>query len=197
MMREALASTLHYQHDMELLAVAGDGEEVLRLATELRPDVVVMDLNMPRMNGIDATRRLRASGNDIRVLVLSAHADQSFVKDMLRAGALGYVVKADAPNELVDAIRGVADGELYLSAQIAYLVPEAERPAPGPEVLDVREREVLNLLAQGKKSADIAAQLFLGVGVVEADRLSIMRKLGLHDDAELTRYAIVNGLVVH
>ena len=194
MMRDALRYTLAREPDIEVIAEAGDGEELLRLAIDLKPHVVVMDVSMPQMDGIDATRRLVGANLGIKILALSSHTERPFVLRMLHAGANGYVVKSAAADELLRAIRSIIANKTYLCPQIAAVVVDGARRMPGSDLLGRREREVLILLAEGKTSAEIADKLCLATSTVEAHRRNIMRKLDLHNVVALTRYAIREGL---
>ncbi len=194
----ALRALLDREADISVVAESDNGEALVQLATETLPDVVIMDINMPGMNGIVATRRLKARHPDIKVIALSLHSDNHFVVEMLNAGAVGYLVKAGTGDELPRAIRAVAQGQTYLSPEVAQGVVEAVRSGGEPgrvgTRLGPREREVLRLLAEGNSSPRIAAELNIAVSTVEVHRRNIMRKLGLHTVAELTKYAIREGL---
>jgi DNA-binding NarL/FixJ family response regulator len=203
MMREGLRSILEKGKDGEIRVVgeAADGRAVLKLAADHEPDVVVMDVALPGLNGIEATRRLVASHPRTRVIALSTYADKRYVLAMLEAGARGYVLKEAAGVELIRAIRSAVLNQVYLSPKVATGVAEsavAVARSPGTElagsVLGGREREVLQLIAEGKTSKRIASALGISVNTVEAHRRNIMRKLGLHSVAELTKYAIREGL---
>ncbi|MBI3140238.1 MAG: response regulator transcription factor [Rhodocyclales bacterium] len=198
-LREALRHVLEREEDIAIVAEAGDGDEALRLAGELKPDLALMDIGMPGLGGIDATRRLLAEHPDIKVLALSTFQDRRMVLDMLEAGASGYVVKAEGADELLRAIRAVARGQTYLCPEVAAAVIDAARGRQAPrepagDRLGRREREVLALLADGRTSAAIGASLHIATSTVEVHRRNIMRKLGLHSVAELTKYAIRRGL---
>jgi two-component system NarL family response regulator len=200
-LREALRGVLAKEDDIEVVAEAGDGFEAMRLAREHAPDVLVMDIGMPGMGGIDATRRLAAECPGTRILALSTFMDRSMVLQMLEAGASGYVVKSAGSEELLRGIRSVARNNTYLSPEIAAAVVDSVRgkklPAATPgrkDLLGRREREVLALLAEGKTSSEIADTLHIATSTVEVHRRNIMRKLGLHSVAELTKYAIRSGL---
>ena len=163
-----------------------------------KPDVVVLDVAMPELNGVDAAARIHARHPEVKILALSAHADKRYVLEMLNGGAAGYVSKSAAGRELVQAIRTVAHGGCYLSAELASAVVEGIRDnrtgASATRPLGPREREVLQLIAEGHRSPAIAARLFISVATVEAHRRNIMRKLDLHTMAELTKFAIREGL---
>jgi DNA-binding NarL/FixJ family response regulator len=195
--REALRSVLEKEPDIEIAGEAGDGETTLTLARDLAPDIVVMDIAMPGINGIEATRRIIAANPAIRVLALSTYFDRSFVIQMLEAGATGYISKAAGRDELLRGIRSVAAGKPYLCQDIAAML--VKNPSGGEEGggerLGRREIQVLQLIADGKTSAEIGAQLYISTSTVEVHRRNIMRKLDLHSVAELTKYAIRQGLV--
>jgi len=184
---------------------SGDYDRVSKAAAAVldaagaTPDVAVVDIGMPGMNGVEATRRLLAGRPRLKVIALSAYDDKRFVLEMLNAGAKGYLVKASAGDELPRAIRAIAQGRTYLCPEVAGAIVEAARdktsPAGNSAVhLGRREREVLALLAEGKSSSEIAARMHIAASTVEVHRRNIMRKLDLHSVAELTKYAIREGL---
>ncbi|MCU0588579.1 MAG: response regulator transcription factor [Syntrophobacteraceae bacterium] len=199
--RDGLRALLEKETDMEVIAEAEDGESAVRLVGELNPSVVVMDIGMPDMNGIEATRQIVGSHPGVKVIALSMHSDKRFVGGMLKAGAAGYLLKDCAFGELANAIRAVTQGQTYLSAQITHVVVQgyvrqAAPSAPaGADVLTGREREVLQLLAEGKSTKDIAAVLRLSARTVETHRQQIMNKLNIHKAAELVKYAIREGVI--
>ena len=207
--REGLKSLLRAEPDVDVVAEAVDGRLAVKLAAELEPDVVVMDINMPGLNGIDATRQITSgsgrSGAAPKVVGLSAYSDRRFTLGLLNAGATGFVVKDAAFAELAEAIRTVAGDKVYLSPAIAshaiaeHAGPESSRPAPAamPSVfsdLSPREREILQLTAEGKAMKEIASQLDISIKTVETHRRKVMEKLGMDSVAELTKYAIREGL---
>ena len=198
MLREALRIILGNAGDIILVAEADDGAAALALARKLAPEVVVMDIGLVGMSGIETTRRMLAANPGIKVLGLSAFADQRMVLQMLEAGARGYVDKSAGSEELLRGIRAVAQGGTYLYAQAAEAIVDSlrKRSLQGSrsQTLGRREREVLQLLASGKTSNRIAEALGIATGTVEVHRRNIMRKLDLHNVAELTRYAIREGL---
>lgn len=198
MLREALRTILERAGDIVAVAEADDGATALALARELEPDVVVMDIGLVGMSGIEATRRMIAENPGIKVLALSTFSDRRMVVQMLEAGARGYVVKTAGSEELLRGIRAVARGETYLYAEAAAALVDSLRKhslrGTRSETLGRREREVLRLLAGGNSSAQIAEALHIATGTVEVHRRNIMRKLGLHNVADLTRYAIREGL---
>jgi two-component system NarL family response regulator len=198
MVREALCEVLQKVPDIEVVGEAGDAREGLKLAIELAPDVVVLDIRLPDLNGIEVAARLRDAGSSAKLVALSAFADKRFVTAMLRSGASAYVTKSAAGTELVRAIRAVAAGHGYFSPEIAgALASEVrDRPLQGEaQPLARREREVLRLIAEGVRSPAIAEQLHVSVATVEVHRRNIMRKLGLRTVAELTKHAIREGIV--
>ncbi len=199
-MREGLRSLLEKEPDIELVGEAEDGRSTLELASRLKPQVVVMDISMPDLNGIDATRKLLEKLPSVKVLALSMHTDQRFIEGMLRAGATGYLPKDCASEELVRAIRTVLSNQTYLSPSIAdvvrrdYLSQRRGADISVSYVLTEREREVLQLMAEGKNTKEIASRLQVSVKTIETFRQHIMKKLDLHSLAELTKYAIREGL---
>jgi DNA-binding NarL/FixJ family response regulator len=199
MMRDGLRALLE-KEDLEVVGEAASGREALAQARRLRPQVVVMDISMPDLNGIDATGKLLAELPGLKVIALSMNSDRRYVLAMFKAGAVGYLLKNAASEELIAAVRAVADDLTYVSPSIASLIVDdaldGTRAAHGPaqRTLSPREREVLQLLAEGKSSKDIAARLDVAVPTVETHRRQIMDKLGLRTIAELTKYAIREGL---
>ena len=198
--REGLKSLLVAEPDMQVVGEADDGRKALELVDESPADVVVMDVGMPNLNGIEATRRIAADHPRTRVIALSMHSDRRFVSEMLKAGASGYLLKDGAFEELVGAIRTVAAGRTYLSPRVAdvvvddYLKRMPKGEASAYASLSAREREVLQLLAEGKATKEAAAILHVSVKTVETHRRQIMMKLDLYSVAELTKYAIREGL---
>jgi two-component system NarL family response regulator len=198
MVREALCELLKKVSDIEVVGEAGDGRQALTQADALSPDVVVLDIRLPDVNGIEVAARLRDAGSTAKVVTLSAFADKRFVTAMLGSGASAYVTKSAAGTELVGAIRAVAAGQGYFSPDIAgELVAEVRQRLVADEraPLARREREVLRLIAEGVRSPAIAEQLHVSLATVEVHRRNIMRKLGLRTVAELTKYAIREGIV--
>jgi DNA-binding NarL/FixJ family response regulator len=195
--RQGLAALLAAQPGIEVVGEAEDGREAVAAAIRLHPRVVVMDLGMPGLNGVDATRQIRRESPDTFVLVLSMHSGEEHVRPAIRAGATGYLLKGSGLSDLVAAIRAVAAGEGFLSPSVAkILVRDAqgdEEQAAGS--LTGREREILQLVAEGRSSPDVARLLHLSVKTVEGHRGRIMAKLDIHDVAGLVRYAIRVGLV--
>lgn len=200
--REGLRLILKRHEDIDVVAEANNGREAIDLARKLHPEIVVMDIAMPDLNGIDATRQVLRDDSHVRVIALSAYADRRYVLGMLDAGASGYVLKANAGKELIGAIRSAMQGGRYLTPEVAEMVVDGHTvsagqapPAKPPEsLLSPREREVLQLLAEGKSSKEIAASLYIATRTAETHRRNIVKKLGLHSIAELTKYAIREGL---
>lgn len=200
MMRSGLRAVLEKDAQLEVVGEAGDGRVALEQVDELLPDIVVMDVGMAGLNGIDATARMMAKHAQLKVVALSTHRDRRFVLGMLEAGAVAYVPKASAFGELARAIQAVMRGEYYLSPQITDVVVKdrVRQSAPlagaASPALSPREREVLQLVAEGKTSEQIAALLDVATHTVEAHRRNITKKLDLHSVAELTKYAIRQGM---
>jgi DNA-binding NarL/FixJ family response regulator len=200
MMREGLRALLAREPEIEIVGEASDGRTALDLVRTLSPDVVVMDVGMPELNGIEATRQIHSAHRGVKVVALSTHADKRYVHHMLEAGASGYVLKIAAHKELLAAVTAASRGKTYLSPDIAGLVVQRSTSAhDAGEVsayssLGAREREVLQLVAEGKTSADTAKQMHISIKTVETHRRNIVQKLGLHGTAELTKYAIREGL---
>ncbi|HLK67198.1 MAG TPA: response regulator transcription factor [Bryobacteraceae bacterium] len=197
MVRQGFKMILSAQSDMEIVGEAGNGREAVEQAEELKPDIVVMDVAMPELNGIEATRRLAASIPHTRVIALSMHKDSVYVREILRAGARGYLLKDSGAGDLVSAIRAVASGEAYLSPAVSNAVlDDYRRHVTNPiDLLTSREREVLQMLAEGKTNKEIAVVLNLSVYTVDAHRGRIMEKLNVHSINELVRFAVRNGLI--
>lgn len=197
--RDGLRALLENQPSMEVLAEADNGREAIGLANELSPDVVVMDVTMPGLNGVEATRQITSASPKVKVLALSMHANQRLVTEMLAAGASGYLLKNSAFDELIRAIRAVVEHGSYLSPPvIGPIVREylklSSRGQSSTASLTPREREVLQLLAEGNSTKETAFLLRLNVKTVDTHRQRIMKKLDLHNLADLTRYAIREGL---
>ena len=197
---ESLRLMLEMDTDIEVLGIANNGLDLFKLAKELKPDIVCMDVGMPGMTGIETTRRLTASCPELRVIALSAYSERQYVLDMLDAGAYGYVTKSEAADELQRAIRTIRQGRKYLCAEVAStltdsLIARNDRVAiSAAPRLGARERQVLQLIAEGSTSAEIAGNLHIAYATVEVHRRNIMRKLDLHGVASLTKYAIREGI---
>ncbi|MBZ0156577.1 MAG: response regulator transcription factor [Alphaproteobacteria bacterium] len=197
--RDGLRTLLQKNADIEVIAEAEDGRETVHLVKKLSPEIVVMDIAMPDLNGIEATRQIMAEHPGIKIIALSMHSDKRFVMEMLKAGASAYLLKDCAFEELILAIRAVTENKTYLSPGIAGVVVEdflhARKEEPSVfSVLTDREREVLQLLAEGQTTKEIASHLQVSIKTIETHRNRIMDKLGIHTIAELTKYAIREGL---
>lgn len=199
--RQGLRALLEAEPDFGLVGETGDGLEAVQLAERLRPDVIVLDLMMPGLNGLEATRQIAARAPQTRVVILSMHANEAYVLEALRNGAAGYVLKDSSAAELVRAVREVVAGRRYLSPPLseraieAYVQKAQETPQDPYDALTNREREVLHLAAQGHSSAEIAARLSLSPRTVETHRAHLMRKLGLRSQTDLIRYALQRGII--
>ncbi len=195
--REGLASLLNAE-GFRIVGSASDGREAVRLAKELKPDIAVLDLGMPELNGVDAARGILQCSPATRVILLTMHTEDPYVIESLRAGIRGYVLKTQATTHLVQAIQDVARGSIYLSPGISEAVVQAclSKEELPPDPLSSREREVLQLVAEGKSSKEIATALEISVRTAESHRSHIMEKLEIHDTAGLVRYAIRRGLLV-
>jgi DNA-binding NarL/FixJ family response regulator len=200
LMREGLRMLLEKLGRMTIVGEADNGVSAVRMARELKPDLVLMDIAMPDLNGIEATRRIMIESPGVKVIALSMHADKRFVRHMFAAGAAGYVLKGSAFEEVAAAIKKVAAGRIYISPKIAdqvlaEYVKQLTKPSAGAESpLSGREREVLQMLAEGKSSRKIAERLHVSVTTVDTHRKHIMDKLGFRTIAELTKYAVREGL---
>ncbi|HME70850.1 MAG TPA: response regulator transcription factor [Myxococcota bacterium] len=200
LMREGLRSILEREEDVEVVGEAASGQAAVELARTLAPQVVVMDVAMKDSNGIEATRQIRAECPEVQVIALSSHSDSRYVNAMLDAGACGYVLKANAYDDLRRALSAAQKGKSYLCPDVTEAVVGASRRRADGEtaitrvVLSPREREVLQLLAEGLSSPEIAKRLYIATTTVETHRRNVMRKLGIHSVADLTKYAIREGL---
>lgn len=195
--RQGLKLILATQPDFEVIGEASNGREAAELAEKLRPDIVLMDIQMPDLNGIEATRRMVTANSRMRILVLSMHKEALYVREVLKAGARGYILKDTIDTELLSAMRSVARGDGYISPGVsgALLTDYREQSSNPLDTLSTREREVLQLIAEGKTNKEIATKLNLSVYTVDSHRGKIMEKLNLHSAGELVRFAIKNGLV--
>jgi len=197
--RKGLHSCLARQERLKIVAEAADGDEALRRTRELVPDVVLLDISMPRMNGLEVTEALRKEVPQVKVLILSVHSNKEYVFRIIQAGAHGYISKEASPEELMRAIETVYAGEPFFSPEIAraalnQLVSSGGQKDPFAQLTE-REREVLTLIASGRSNKEIAMRLGIGVRTIETHRERIMRRLGIHSVAGLTKFAIANGLI--
>lgn len=195
--RQGFSLILKAQPDLEVVGEASNGREAVDLATKLQPDIIVMDVSMPELNGIEATRRIAEASPRTRVVALSMHRDSVYVREALRAGARAYLLKDSVEGDLITAVRAVAKGEGYISPAVSEAVlSDYRKHVTNPiDLLTGREREVLQMIAEGKTNKEVAATLTLSVYTVEAHRGKIMEKLNLHSTGELVRFAIRNGLI--
>ena len=199
--RLGLKQLLDQRAGISVVGEAGSGFEAVDMAKSLKPDLILMDISMPELNGLEATRRILEALPEARVVILSMHSDRRYVTEALRAGAKGYLLKDSAPEDLLQAINRVMGGQYFLSAGVSEQVIDefirrAGEDADSPyNLLSAREREVLQLLAEGASTRQIADRLNLSAKTIESHRLHLMEKLDLHSVAELTRYAIREGLV--
>jgi DNA-binding NarL/FixJ family response regulator len=199
-MREGLRRLLESQPGIEVVAEVGDGRNAVKKAKELRPDVVIIDIGMPDLNGIEAARQIMSSIPRVKIIGLSMHSEKQFIVEMLRAGASAYLLKDCASQELVQAIREALVNRIYLSPSIAddvirsYIHDLPDIPLSPYSVLTAREREVLQLLAEGKSIKEISKSLYVSVKTIETHKQNIMEKLNIHNIAGLTKYAVVEGL---
>jgi len=197
--RHGLKLLIDGQADMKVVAEASDGATAVQRALELKPDVVVMDISMPGMNGLVATRTLKQQQPDMAVITLTRHGDDAYLQELLRAGVSGYVLKQSAPSELLQAIRVAAKGGQYLDSTLTarvtagFLAREGRRLGKPSAVVSDRESEVLRLIASGYSNKEIAARLDLSVKTVEAHKANAMRKLGLSGRIDIVKYAILQG----
>jgi DNA-binding NarL/FixJ family response regulator len=202
LIREAIGHLIAGAPEFELIGEAADGTECLARIEELHPDILILDIAMPEMNGEQVARELRRHHPELKIIALSGYTDRQFVRAMTKAGAKGYVVKSASGRELIHALRAVASGKNYLSPEVTSAVMTLWEEAASsaglsqPATLGKREKEVLKLIAEGQRSATIAAQMGIAVATVEAHRRNILRKLQLHNVADLTRYALRHGIIV-
>jgi two-component system response regulator NreC len=199
-LREGLRSLLSSEPELRVVGEAKDGREAIRRVEQLEPDLILMDLSMPRMNGVEAIREIKNRIPETRVLALTVHKAEEFVLEVLQAGADGYVLKDASSRELVMAIRSVLGGQRYLSPAVSQLVIEGylagRQTYESPwDTLTKREREILKLIAEGHKNKEIADYLCISVKTVEKHRANLMKKLDLHSAAALTAYAMERGLI--
>jgi len=199
--RNGIRALLEDEQDFVIVGDAEDGREAVRLAGQLKPHVVLMDIAMPLLNGLEATRQIKREHPEINVLVLTMYDHEEYFREMLQVGASGYIIKRAAATELVAAIRAVFNGESVLSPAITrllledYLSNDAHKQENDPNSLTSREREVLQLIAEGKTSREIAEILHLSVKTVQSHRTNLMQKLDLHDRGDLIKYAIQKKII--
>lgn len=197
--RHGLKLLIDDQPDMTVIAEAGDGESAVRRAQELKPDVIVMDISMPGMNGLTATRKLRELQVGAAIVTLTRHTDDAYLQELLRAGVTGYVLKQSAPTELLQAIRAAARGGQYLDSALtarvtAAFVGKPRKPEGQPRTpVSERESEVLRLIASGYSNKEIASRLSLSVKTIEAHKANAMRKLDLNGRIDIVKYAVLQG----
>jgi len=195
--REGIKLLVNAQTDMEVIGEAGDGEIAVRLAGELKPDIVVMDISMPELNGLRATRRMRSNGIEVKILMLTRHTDDGYLQQLIEAGANGYVLKQSAPNELINAIRAVGSGNSYLDPALTnkvmggYANRSVSVRGENKNTLTDREAEVLRLIALGYSNKEIAESMNLSVKTIEAHKANGMQKLGINSRIGIVRYAIL------
>ena len=194
--RQGFRMILGQEPDLEVVGEAGNGADAVRLVEEVKADIAVIDISMPGMNGVEATRLIRQNSPECKVLVLSMHRDAVYVRETLRSGASGYILKDSIDQDLLNAVRAVAAGESFLSPGIARTVLEDYQQVEDPfDQLTAREREVMQMLAEGKVAKEVATALDVSVYTVDAHRGRIMKKLGLKSSTELVRYAMRKGLI--
>ncbi len=201
-LRKGLRRILEEQSDLEVVAEASDGRQAVNLANSLKPDVVVMDIAMPLMNGLEATRQILRRHPDMNVLILSMYSDENYVVQVLQAGARGYLLKDTAEEDLINAVRTVGGGMSFFSPQIAKLLLgdgmqrlRSEGVSDSYDLLTPREREVLQLIAEGKSNKEAATALFVSPTTIETHRARIMDKLDLHSTADIVLYAVRKGVI--
>ena len=199
--RQGLRKVLEERPEWQVVAEAGDGRDAVRLAEEFRPDVAVVDVAMPLLNGIEATRQITKRAPQTKVLVLSMYSDEAYVTQMLKAGATGYLLKDSADVDLLEAVQAVSQGKSFFSPAVARLMSDdyarqrGENAVDRYESLSEREREIFQLVAEGKTNKEIAALLFISPSTVETHRARIMEKLDLHSAAEIVLYAVRRGVI--
>ena len=196
LVRQGLKSLLEREH-FQVVAEASDGQDAVKLVETHKPDIAILDISMPTLNGIDAARGLARSSPKTKTILLTQHEEEQYIHEALEAGVKGYVLKNQVANDLIQAIRQVGRGEFYLSPGISRAVMEAyrsksERPA---DPLTARERQVLQLIAEGKSTKDTASVLGISVKTAESHRMRLMQKLNIHETASLVRYAVRRGLI--
>ncbi len=199
--RQGLRALLESEHRFRLVGEAGDGLEAVRMTSRLKPDVLITDVMMPGLNGLEVTRQVTKSHPAIKVIILSMHTNDAYVLEAFKNGASGYVLKDSQAGDLINAVLSVISGKRYLSPPLSetelelYAVRVESAPVDPYELLTAREREVLQLVAEGRTSAEIASQLFISPRTVEGHRANLMRKLGLQNHTEIVKYALKRGIL--
>jgi two-component system response regulator NreC len=195
--REGIKLLVNSQPDMEVIGEAGDGETAIKEVQRLNPDIVLMDISMPTMNGLKATKRLRAASSDVKILTLTRHTDDGYLQQLIGAGANGYVLKQSAPNELINAIRTIGEGNAYIDPSLTrkvmggYVNKAESMRGEGKGELTDREAEVLRLISFGFSNKEIGGRLDVSVKTVEAHKANAMRKLGITSRIDIVKYAIL------
>jgi DNA-binding NarL/FixJ family response regulator len=203
LVREGLRMMLKLESDIEVVGEVQNGRQAVAMAVELRPDVVLMDIAMPELNGLEATRQLLKAIPDTKVIILTAHCDDAYVKHAADSGAMGFLLKQDSANDVCRAIREVYQGKIFYSSSVSKRFVRINRQlrdrlgkiSKKSSVLSSREMEVLQLIAEGKANKETAAELKISIKTVEKHRSQLMDKLDIHDTAGLTRYAIASGII--
>jgi DNA-binding NarL/FixJ family response regulator len=202
LIRSGLRALLGREKEFEVVGEAADGYQALELVEQLKPDVVMLDVSMPRLNGIDVAKKISATTPSTRIIIVSIHSDESYVLRALKAGAKGYLLKASPEGDILNAVRAVAAGQAYLSPEMSRLLVEEyvrEMRYRGVEdsydLLSIREKEILQLLSSGTSNREIAEMIHVSVATVETHRTNIFQKLGIHSLPELILYAVRKGLL--
>lgn len=200
--RDGLSSILSSEPDLEIVGEIEDGIQAVKSAAKLQPDLILMDLSMPRMNGLEATQEIRKTDPDIKILILTVHKDDEHILASLKAGANGYVLKEARRSELLSAMRYVLEGKYYLSPGVSEIIvsgyldgQQKSNSLSMWDTLTKREREIIKLIAEGYKNREIADHLYISVKTVEKHRANLMQKLNLHNSVELTVFAVKKGLI--
>ena len=200
-LRESLVILLSQKDNIDVIGASGDGQEAYRKITELKPDIAVLDISIPRLNGLDLADKLKTEMPEVKTVILTMHKSEEFVTRALCAGVRGYVLKDNALEELIDCIETVYEGKMFLSQDITGIVVDGfvsnirDNPAAQENAISAREREVLQLLAEGKSNKDISDTLNLSIKTVETHRANIMRKLGFRNITDLVLYAVRNHII--
>ena len=200
--RQGVRKLIESEKDMEVCGEAVSGRDAVELTTRLNPDVAILDISMPGLNGIEATRQILRANSKVRVLMFTMHDAEQLVHEVFSAGAKGYLLKSDAGRHLISAVRTVASGSHYFSSRLSEVIFDGflrrdvpHRPADNQQKPSAREREIIQLLAEGKSNKEVASLLGISVKTAETHRAAVMRKLGLHSISELVRYAIRNHII--